>query len=181
MNERNLSPGHLLIHLEAERLLCTRSCAGLWGFRDEWHKQSMPEEWCREELSLVGKRIGSRAISGHCNASKCRGSWRSLGGKVKNGDAERIWEMTLKLLLQFFRGFISQFYHLLLFFSAETLRQELEREKMMKRLLMTELWNSPFVAWRMAWCLLSVFFLRALCAHPARHTNVCSVCPGLRG
>lgn len=105
------------------------------------YTQSVPEEWCHEELSLVRKRIGSQAISGHCNASKCRGPWRSLGGKVKNGDAERIWEMTLKLrlLMPFFRGFISQFYHLLFLFSAETLRQELEREKMMKRLLMTEL------------------------------------------
>lgn len=32
--------------------------------------------------------------------------------------------------------------------SAETLRQELEREKMMKRLLMTELWHSTLAAWR---------------------------------
>lgn len=36
----------------------------------------------------------------------------------------------------------------LLFLSAETLRQELEREKMMKRLLMTELWDSALAAWR---------------------------------
>lgn len=35
-----------------------------------------------------------------------------------------------------------------LLLSAETLRQELEREKMMKRLLMTELWHSTLAAWR---------------------------------
>lgn len=91
--------------------------------------------------------------------------------RQKPRSGKKMGKMTSFLSL--FSG-ISFFYHLL-FCSAETLRQELEREKMMKRLLMTELWNSPLVAWRMAWCLLSVFFLRALCAHSST-THRCVLC-----
>lgn len=166
-----------------ERLLCARSRARLQGFREEWHiQQSVP--WgavLSEALRLVGETY-RKPLSGHCNASKCRGSLRSLNKKVKNSDWERIWETTfkLRLLLPFLSVYLTILSPYCFSVQRRSGRNWRER-KWWKDCWWPNCEILPLVpgGWHGAFCPFSFFGLCVITL--ARHTNVCSVGPGLCG